>query len=333
MKKKFLATIVATGAILSGCSGDKAANNSNGGGESTMTGVAAVGAPIANGFVEVKGANGTIVSATTSASGVYNVGLKALTSPYLVRVTSPTGQRYFTVASKEDVSASKKINITPITHTIIANVFKDKSPDTLFENFTTKSNEYSQSAVNLAKNDFKQKMIDAGVLGSAGILTDTEIDLMNGSFVAGSGAGVDKLLDALDIDVEKGASNIEVNLKSGQKIYSNDVSDPTKPVTILDLSAAITATNSQLVLLGKIKESLNNINKIFKTVALCSGPAVVGGSCDKDTLNTRVEGILHADYKYSGLNRTVDSWSYFCSEEEVDGDKEATNSESCNFIN
>ena len=90
MKKKFLATVVAIGAVLSGCSGSKEATKVNPGKD--MTGVAAVGAPIANGVVEVKGANGTTVSTTTNSNGVYSVALGSLASPYLVRVTSPTGR-------------------------------------------------------------------------------------------------------------------------------------------------------------------------------------------------------------------------------------------------
>lgn len=327
-KKKVAASATVMTLMLTGCSSksEQAATTGN-----QLTGVAATGAPVVNGKVEVKGANGTVVETTTTSTGSYGASVSTLTSPFLIRVTTPTGEKLISVASSADVAANKTVNVTPITHTIVANVFQQKSADTLFENFTTKATEFTATKLDDAKDDFKQNLIAAGVIGASGVLTDSNIDLMNGNFTAGSGAGVDKLLDALDIDIDKGATNIEIKLKDGTAIYSDDVATNTEVVS--DQSAGITAVKTQLTALEEIKTFFTNASATFNSFTTsCGGAAVDDGSaCDKDTLHDTMAEILHTDYKWSGANKTTDAWSMFC-QQDADGNSEASMKSDCNFV-
>lgn len=327
-KKKVAASATVMTLMLTGCSSksEQAATAGN-----QLTGVAATGAPVVNGKVEIKGANGTVVETTTTSSGSYGASVSNLTSPFLIRVTTPTGEKLISVASSADVAANKTVNVTPITHTIVANVFQQKSADTLFENFTTKATEFTATKLDDAKDDFKQNLIAAGVIGASGVLTDSNIDLMNGNFTAGSGAGVDKLLDALDIDIDKGATNIEIKLKDGTAIYSDDVATNTEVVS--DQSAGITAVKTQLTALDEIKTFFTNASTTFNSfTASCGGAAVDDGSaCDRDTLHATMAALLHTNYKWSGADKTTDAWSMFCNQN-ADGSVDATSNITCNYV-
>lgn len=326
-KKKVAASATVMTLMLTGCSSksEQAATVNQ------LSGVAATGAPVVNGKVEIKGANGTVVETTTTSSGSYGASVSNLTSPFLIRVTTPTGEKLISVASSADVAANKKVNVTPITHTIVANVFQQKSADTLFENFTTKATEFTATKLDDAKDDFKQNLIAAGVIGASGVLTDSNIDLMNGSFTAGSGAGVDKLLDALDIDIDKGATNIEIKLKDGTAIYSDDVATNTEVVS--DQSAGITAVKTQLTALDEIKTFFTNASTTFNSFTTsCGGAAVDDGSaCDRDTLHATMAALLHTNYKWSGADKTTDAWSMFCNQN-ADGSVDATSNITCNYV-
>ncbi len=294
---------------------------------SALTGVAATGAPISNGQVEIKGKNGLIVETTTSSSGVYQAAVSNLTSPFLIRVTAPTGERFISVASEEDLANNKKVNITPLTHTIVANVFENKDPGSLFDNFMAEASEFTNAKLESQKDELLDSLINSGVIGGSGILNDTSLDLMNGDFVAGSGQGMDKVLDALDVDVES-STKIEIKIKgAGTTIISDD---PTVlDETPVDVSGDIAAASAQLTVLDEIKGALLNMTQSFSAIESCNGAAVTSGACDKNSLHATIAGFFHTDYKWNGRNGSTDAWGFFC--QDTQGE-EATDATSCTQV-
>ncbi|OUR98460.1 hypothetical protein A9Q84_03355 [Halobacteriovorax marinus] len=330
LNRLFIAGMTASALLLTSCGGSGDSGGSAGASSgSTLSGIAATGAPVVNGKVEIKGKSGTTVSTTTNSTGSYSANIANLLEPFLIRITTPVGQKIVSVATASDVAAGKKINVTPLTHTIVANIFQNKDPDTLFDNFTTEAADYSDAKRETQKQELLDTLITAGVIkGAGGIITDTNIDLMNGSFVAGSGAGMDKLLDSLDVNTESGA-NIVIKIKGAGATIVND--DPTvADETPIDVTANIAAANAQLTVLAELKTALNNASSAFAAIPACNGTAVTTGACDKNALHTAVLGFMHTNYNWNGLNAATDAWSWFC--RNGSGGSDATNAATCTWI-
>lgn len=329
MKTK-LPVLLSFTVLLAGCFGGSGGSSSSGGG-STLSGLAATGAPVSNGTVEVKGKNGTIVSTTTDSTGAYGVDVASLNPPFLILVTTPTGEKLISIASERDLEEGNKVNVTPLSHAIVANVFELKDADSLFEDFETESAEYTDTKLDDKKQALKDSLVAAGVLGASGVLNDTSLDLMNGTFVAGSGAGLDKLLDALDVDITTSA-NIEIKLKgNSQVLIDDDVTSSTDVIDDVD-AADITAIATQLTNLEEIKAFYVSAGNVYSGMVPCNGLAVDDGSaCDKDTLQSSMVAFLHANYKWNGLGRTEDVWSWMC-RIDAEGNDESDSRANCNYI-
>lgn len=167
MKKKYVSSILtlSTLAVLTGCLGGKGGLTSSSSSGSIMSGVAATGAPISGGQVQIKGSNGATVEDTTESDGSYSADVSSLREPYLVRVIAPSGEKYISVASQSALAQGKKINVTPLTHTIVANVFATANADEIFSNFETKAQDFSEAKLEDEKHELLQKFVDAGLLG------------------------------------------------------------------------------------------------------------------------------------------------------------------------
>lgn len=121
-------SFVATGAAL--CLGIVMAGCGSDGGSSTsdpvaLTGTAAIGAPVANGAVELRCASGQPVSATANALGVYQVLQSAMTAkgaafPCAVKVSGNAGGQPVTLFSFAEQAG--RANVTPLTDLAVAHM-------------------------------------------------------------------------------------------------------------------------------------------------------------------------------------------------------------------
>jgi len=82
----------------------------------TVTGVAAVGAPLGGGTVELKCASGASTSATADASGVWTASVKSTDYPCVARVTAVQDAHY----SKLSSGAAKAGSTTITLHSVVA---------------------------------------------------------------------------------------------------------------------------------------------------------------------------------------------------------------------
>lgn len=334
--KRHLPILLSVSLLVAGCLGGKSSSGSGGAkgvsGGTSLGGIAATGAPIVNGEVDVKGQNGVVVRTSTDSTGAYSVNVETLVQPYLIMVTAISGEKLISVASQRDIEARRPVNVTPISHAIVAKVFENKNPDTLFSGFQSAATvHYSDTALDAKKAEFKQSLIDAGVLGNSGIIGSAGLDLMNGTFVAGSGAGMDKLLDALDVNVST-AANVEIKFKGSATILLSAPMDST-PVVVANVASPsdVSAIGTQLSALESIKAFYTSTGAKFAAMIPCNGEAVDdGSSCDKDTLNAVVQSVMDADYKWGGLTKAQDSWDFFCKQEE-DGEGASSKAE-CHWV-
>jgi hypothetical protein len=97
----------------------------------TLQGVAATGAAISGGTVDVKCKNGT-GTATTNADGTYTVTVADGAQPCILRAVDPvTKIQLFSIVEAGGTTA----NITPVTSLVVANTLGD-SPSTSFASFS-----------------------------------------------------------------------------------------------------------------------------------------------------------------------------------------------------
>lgn len=327
--KYHLPVLLSLTVLITGCFGGNSGGSGVSGG-SSLGGIAATGAPIPNGAVAVKGGNGNVAETTTDSTGAYSVDVSDLIEPYLIVVTAISGEKLISVASQRDIEAERPVNVTPLSHAIVAKVFLNKNADDLFNNFVAESSDYSDTVLDSKKNEFKQSLIDAGVLGGSGVISDSGLDLMNGVFVAGSGNGMDRLLDALDVNLSAG-NNVEIKFKGGTTLLVSASTTTNAIPTTLDGSTELGDIGDQLDALAQIKAFLVSAGAQYAAMIPCNGPAVTdGSSCDKGTLHTTFVNMMDAGYSWNGTGRAADAWDFFC--KQSDGGNGATSAGTCNWI-
>lgn len=297
----------------------------------TISGVAASGAPISNGAIDIKGSSTdeASVSTTTAADGSYSADVTSLSGPYLIRVTAPSGEKYISVASKKDLAEGKEINVTPLTHTIVSKVFQNADADDLFTHFKDRKDLFTEEKLTTEKETLLRKFIDAGLLGSGKVAGD-DVDLMNGHLQAGTSIGVDGLLDVIDVNTGTTAG-VEIKLKGGAApLFSNrlDGSDDHTAITPIS-NLELSATSSQLDVLGKIKTRLNDLAALISSKTSCNNqtPATAEGDCSLNSLHSIFAPFFHTDYKGDGYSKDSGIWGLFC--KTSDGNKDAKTSDAC----
>ncbi len=319
MKQRYVSSFFFASLLITavGCSGPSGSSLSRG---STLSGVAATGAPISGGAVGVKGADGDIAEGTTNSDGTYSIDIGALTGPFLIRVISPTGEKYISVASQSDLAAGKKVNITPLTHTIVANVFGNSDADELFENFESESSEFTEEKLDDEKDELVQKFVAAGLLGS-GKIAGSDIDLMNGAFVAGSSQGIDALLDVISVNTDASAG-VEIKLKGSSSLIFTDKFDGTADVApVAILPAELAAANEQLTVLDALRTRMNSLASLYSSLSSCNGSPIDDGSaCDVDTLYNSFLPYFHTNYQEDGSGRSEAVWEWICRLADDSGD-------------
>lgn len=310
---KYVSSIMAlsTLALLTGCSGGTSSNSTVTPG-SIMSGVAATGAPISGGKVEIKGSNGTVVEDITSSDGSYQANISSLAEPYLIRVIAPSGEKYISVASHSALLEGKKINVTPLTHTIVAKVFSNANGDDIFKNFETASSDFSEQKLKDEKDELLQKFVAAGLVGN-GKIASGDIDLLNGDLKAGTSAGVDGLLDVIQVNTDA-AAGIEIKLKGASTpIITNKVDGTADPVVVAISPAELATASAQLDVIALLRTRMNSLATLHSSKVVCNGAPVDNGSvCDIDNLHDAFLPFFHPDFQQEGSNRDVGLWGWFC---------------------
>lgn len=314
MKKQYVGPVFLMTLLfhVTSCSGPAGSGLSSG---SLMSGVAATGAPISGGLVKIKGSNGQVVEETTASDGTYAANISSLQEPYLVQVIAPSGEKYISVASQSALAAGKKINVTPLTHTIVANVFGKADGDEIFANFEAESSNFSEAKLETEKEELVQKFIDAGLLGS-GKVASADLDLLNGDFVAGSGQGVDGLMDVITVNTDS-AAGIEITLKGeSSAIITDKVDGSTDPVVTTINPTQLSQAKEQLSVLDQIRARMNALAALHSSKVACNGTPVDSGdnssACDIDNLHDAFAPFFHPDYQEDGNTIEAGIWGWFC---------------------
>lgn len=181
----------------------------------TLSGTAAVGAPI-DGYVYVQGGNGTEVNtATDPASGDWSVKVEGMNAPFLIRVVpNGGGDTLYSYAS----AANLTVNITPLTH-LATYLAVNGDVSALYTTWEANHGELTAQAILNA-----QAIINANFATEmdAEGLDHTTYDFFSTAFTA-NGTGIDALLDRLSITIDFTGNSFAVSLDGNPFSFNVDI--------------------------------------------------------------------------------------------------------------
>lgn len=179
---RLLGSTLACAVLIAGCGGGDTAPATP-----SLSGVAAVGAPIVGGSVAVKCAGGLALNTTTSAAGAWQVSFSGQTLPCAVQVSGGTAGGSANTTPYHSLALSLgTVNITPLTDLVVAQLtgasFSTWFDAPMFTGVDT-------AAVNAALNSVATGLGLNGTLGSLNPLT--------AAFAAQPGDTLDDMLEAM----------------------------------------------------------------------------------------------------------------------------------------
>ena len=261
-------------------------NDAPEGSSGTLTGTAAVGAPVPNGIVKIKCSDQTLPDAATDAFGKWSVNVESCTAPYLIRVQGSVGGKeidLLSAADSEDVGAI--VNVTPITHMVVANMIGDADP-AAFDSLDVAAN---VSKANIEAQEAKIKTILENVIKAATGEDDiSDFDLLNTPF-ATDHSGLDAVLDVIKIEVDGSADTIEVKLADGSTLFTDDATDDN------DISAPVAVDATKVAAIVETYTSVDAILRALITYVQANASAI-NSAQSVAQLPEGFEDIYHADF-------------------------------------
>ncbi len=216
------ALVPAAAAVLVACGGGGVSSSN----PLTITGTAAVGAPLAGATVKVYDATGTLVvsNGTVQQNGSYSLTIPAGKQGPFVFVVDDSDQQYMSVLND---SSQTTVNITPLSNLLAATLSSSGNPQNLIS-------EISANTTRITSSDLTAKVaalrsLLAPVLSAAGVSVNT-FDPVSTSFAA-DGSGIDKVLDVLEVAVTPAATSTNVELTIKTSLNEDD----TNPANVLKL--------------------------------------------------------------------------------------------------
>lgn len=186
-KKMFAAIWTSAALILTACGGSDTAPAASGG---TLSGTAAVGAPIVGGAVNITCAAGSALSTTTDTTGAWQVTVSGQTLPCAIQVAGGKVNGIDQASSYHSIAVTfGVVNITPLTDLVVANL-SAQAPSTWFSGLNGAALQtINQNTVNAAVSNINNALGLTATLAGSNPLT-TSFSPVNGNLL-------DDILEAL----------------------------------------------------------------------------------------------------------------------------------------
>ena len=278
-----LLSYVCISLILSACGGGGGGTSTAVGGNTTITlsGVASAGAPITGATITALSSNGLYFETTslTDSTGAFQFAIdtQTYTSPYLLKITKPSGQstgNYYAYAS---ASSSSGILVTPISNATLG-LAANANLDQIFANGTIST---GLTDTNISSALDKIYAASSNVFNALSV-TDKSKLLINTNYSA-NGSGQDAALDAVSFN---SGSVTDGTVIVGSKLTGNSLKIDN--LTTVGSITSIPFSNNGTGLLVAVNSLINQVN-----------------SCIKDAINNNTTSptCLDNNYMGSGLDK------------------------------
>jgi hypothetical protein len=221
MKKSDIkwALLPAAAAVLIACGGGGGGGEKNSGSDPSdsssfvLNGVGATGIPIANGAVTVMDSSGnSVATSTTDEMGVFSVSVPLTAQgPFFLRIIKDDIDLSSIYTGKEAGS----VNVNPLTDAVVAMVNPSGDNTRLAEELQ------AGKAISAAQVQVKVELLLAALkpmIDAIEAQSGSSIgNFMNGEITAGSGQGLDKLLDSV------GINKSVVSASDGKAVVTNEL--------------------------------------------------------------------------------------------------------------
>ncbi len=244
----------------------------------SLSGTAAVGAPLPSAVVVLRDAAGNTLTTTADAGGSFTFADTSLVSaPFMLQATGMAGGTTFNLYSLA-TGTTGVLNVTPATDAITAQALGE-DPSTAFSS-SDKIGAADSARLQAAKTRLAAAL--ANVYAALGLSTG-QVDLMTTAFTADN-TGLDKLLDVVSFEVQMQADKPVVVLTN--KVAGTGITvDPeaTNP-------APLPASTELALDVGSINALIASFNTQMATASGIASPAML----DLFTTNFLEEGMDRA---------------------------------------
>ena len=164
----------------------------------TVSGTAAVGAPITGSVVAIDSKGKVSVAVNTGAGGAFTVDVAGMTAPFFLSITGTSGGKQVTLNSIA-TAAGQTVNITPLTDLIVSAASGQPGGTALATVCAPVANAVSAACTAALATAATQQRLDAAVAAVVAMIKPINTGNTNpltGAFVA-NGTGMDAVLDQI----------------------------------------------------------------------------------------------------------------------------------------
>lgn len=192
-----------TGLGLTACGGGGGGSSSSAPASSSVSGVAATGAPLSGALIVLTDKNGKTASTTANEDGTYSLDVTGFTAPFIIVATGAVGDAQTTQASivsdAPAAGSSSTANINPLTNAIATLLSSGSDPSTLSSNLGSVTATSISNAAALLNTALGGLASASGARSNFNPITDT---------ATANGTGFDRLLDNLTFSMQPGTGAI-----------------------------------------------------------------------------------------------------------------------------
>jgi len=287
--------------ILVGCGGGGTGGAGATSASPSLSGTAAVGAPLPDALVTLKDANGKELTVTADSSGVYTFpNVTGVVAPIMLKATGMAGGTAYTLYSMASAVSTDKgvvgvVNVTPVTDSVVSQALGSQAPETVFGDGAKIK---AIDTVKLADAKAKLTAALANVLTALG-QDPAKVDLFTTQFTANN-TGLDKLLDLVQV------SSVMTAAGSDMRVADKSTGQAT---TIKAADTIATVTSTALPSPGAEQIALNTAT--IKTL-FASFNALTGSQADLQ--GTAMQDLFDVDFLDGGNNRATQMAQFWKSE-------------------
>ncbi len=347
-KRLCLAFASAAMLALAACGGGSssvASGSSSGGGSgsSSLSGTAAVGAPI-SGVVVAIDVNGKVSPpATTSALGAFVVDVSGMTAPFILNIVGTANGKAVSLNSVA-TAVGQTVNITPLTDLIVSTASGRPGGSSLAALCAPTVTAECKAALSAASTPDKLNAAVAAVISMIAPLNTAGTNPLTGSFRA-DGTGLDAVLDQILVtpaaaqNAQATITLLATNTTIGSVTMPGTAGQTSTTVATAPASGDLTKAQAAANVLPQIKACMASFNAMYTAANIGSldeskiDPFIdstfrFGAAETKDVFKT----ILNTELKYVGFAFNVAGLSRYNMSPLTSGERSQIDDDSVNAV-